>query len=303
MDHKNNELSLIVEAMGYKPHPIIFSDDDIYINYDKWKSGECTSLLITGLSGGGKSTLAKKIAKRDNAYYIEIDIISFKIGIRKPQRANWKYIKENDKYLYKFLKEKNLPPTLMLKYTDYQDIKKSKIINQYISWLCFERDDLETNKVVIEGGDVAISLTSIKELSQLPIIIKGTSVLESLFRRIIKRTLINDGDDIWYVLKRIFNGTYYSQYSKMYPEVDNARKAVTDQEYEEVQESFLPNLTFYHGSRYKFDNIQPLAFSAGNKLRDPSWGVFMFKQKDLAIIYALISIMRIKCRKRWVYAL
>lgn len=298
-EREENDLPLIMEAMGYKPHPIVFSDDDVYINYDKWKSGECTSLLVTGLSGGGKSSLSKKLAEKFNAYYVEIDVISFKIGILKPQRANWEYIQKNDKYLYKFLKEYNLPPTIMQQFKNYQDPKKSTIIDKYIYWLCFERDDLDTNRVVIEGGDVALSLTNIKELSNLPIIIKGTSLAKSLFRR-INRTLNSDnhGDDIWYILKLIFNGTYYSQYSKMYPEVDNARKAVMNQEYDEIHESFLPELTFYHGSRHKLDKILPVAFSAGNKLKDPSWGVFMFRQKDLAELYALMTIMRLVCREK-----
>ena len=235
-EREENDLPLIMEAMGYKPHPIVFSDDDVYINYNKWKSGECTSLLVTGLSGGGKSSLSKKLADKFNAYYVEIDVISFKIGILKPQRANWEYIQKNDKYLYKFLKENNFPPTIMQQFKNYQDPKKSTIIDKYIYWLCFERDDLDTKRVVIEGGDVAISLTNIKELSNLPIIIKGTSLAKSLFRR-MNRTL-DQGDDIWYILKRVFDGTYVSQYSKMYPEVDNARKSVMDQEYEELDESY-----------------------------------------------------------------
>ena len=288
-----NALPLLTEAMGYKPQPIIFSDNDVYINYDKWKSGECNSLLITALSGSGKSTLAKKIAEKFNAYYVEIDVISFKIGILKAHRANWDYIEKNDKYLYKFLKEKNLPPTIMLQFKDYQDPKKSKIIDQYIYWLCFERDDLDKNRVVIEGGDVAVSLSNIKELSDLPIIIKGTSLAKSLLRR-MQRTLNSDNheNDIFYILKLIFNGTYVSQYSKMYPEVDNARKAVMNQEYEEVHESLLPtlSLTLYHGSTMKFDEVKPLAFSNGNRLRKPEWAVFAFRQKEFAMIFAMSAV-------------
>lgn len=278
------------EAFGYKPQPIIFSDDDTYINYDKWKSGEYKTVLVTGLSGGGKSSLSKKLAEKFNAYYVEIDVISFKIGILKAHRANWEYIEKNDKYLYKFLKEKNLPPTIMLQFKDYQDPKKSKIIDQYIYWLCFERDDLDKNRVVIEGGDVAVALSNIKELSDLPIIIKGTSLAKSLLRR-MQRTLNSDNheNDIFYILKLIFNGTYYSQYSKMYPEVDNARKAIMNQEYEEIHESLLPtlSLTLYHGSPEKFDEVKPFAFSNGNRFRKPEWAVFAFRQKEFAMIFAM----------------
>ena len=240
-ERDENDFPLLVETTGYKHHPVIFSDDDIYINYDKWKSGECTSLLVTGLSGGGKSTLSKKLAEKFNAYYIEIDVISFKIGILHPDRANWEYIKKNDKYLYKFFKENNIPPTIMTKFKNYQDIKKSTIINEYIYWLCFERDDLDKNRVVIEGGDVAIALSDIKELSTLPIIIKGTSLAKSLFRRCYR--ILDKGYGIWHILQRIFEGTFYSQYSKMYSEVDNARRSVMNQEYDEIHESYKHTFT------------------------------------------------------------
>lgn len=232
-EREENDLPLIIEAMGYKPQPIIFSDDDIYINYDKWKSGESKTCLITAISGGGKSTLAKKIAERDNAYYVEIDVISF--GLLKPQKANWEYIQENDKYLYKFLKEYNLPPTLMLQFKDAKNKRKTQIIDQYIYWLCFERDDVDKNKVVVAGSDVAASLINIKELADFPIIIKGTSIAKSAYRK-IQRTL-NKGHDVWFILDHILNSNYFSMYKYRVPEINQARQAVMDQEYEEIHEA------------------------------------------------------------------
>lgn len=235
-EREENDLPLIIEAMGYKPQSIIFSDPDVYINYKKWILGECKTVLITSVSGSGKSTLAKKIAEKYKAYYVEIDIISFGIGVLREKNANWEYIKGHDKYFYKWLKENNLPPTLMLKFKDYQDIKKNAIIDKYIHWLCFERDDLDTNRVVIEGGDVAVALTNMEELSKLPIIIKGTSLSKSLFRR-MQRTVETKDNGLYKVIKNIFDGTYVVQYNKMIPEVNNARRAVMDQEYDEIHES------------------------------------------------------------------
>lgn len=284
------------ESFGYKPQPIIFSDNDTYINYDKWKSGECKTCLITALSGSGKSTLAKKIAEQFNAYYVEIDIISFGIGILKAHNANWEYIKEHDKYLYKYLKEKNLPPTVMLKYKNYQDLKKSNIIDKYIYWLCFERDDVDINTVVVEGGDVAIALYHIKELSNLPIIIKGTSLAKSILRR-MQRTIETKDNGLYKVIVNIFDGTYITQYKKMYPEVNSARKAIMNQEYDEIHESFVPELIMYHGSSHKFDKVKPISFSAGNKLRDPSWAVFMLRQYDLALSYVVGNYVKEKCKE------
>lgn len=223
------------EDLGYKRNPILFSDKDIYINYDQWLSGNIKSLLIIGLSGSGKSTLGKKIAEQFNAYYVEIDVISFKIGVKRPDRANWLYIKEHDKYLYKYFKENNIPPTVMLQFEDYQDIRKSEIIDKYIHWLCFERDDLDTNPVVIEGGDVAISISNDESLLEVPVIFKGTSVTKSILRR-MNRSLDKRG--IFHVLKTTLP-VLYSQYSKMIPEVNKARETIMNQkEYEYMEESW-----------------------------------------------------------------
>ena len=285
------------ESFGYKPQPIFFSDDDIYINYDKWTSGECKTALITALSGSGKSTIARKLAEKFNAYYVEIDIISFAIGILKPHNANWEYIKEHDKYLYKYLKEHNLPPTIMQQFKNYQDIKKSTIIDKYIYWLCFERDDLNKNRVIIEGGDVAIALMHIEDLSTFPIIIKGTSLAKSIFRRMY-RTVETKDNGLYKAIKNIFDGTYVVQYSKMYPEVNSARRAVMNQEYEELHEGFLPDLTFYHGSDRKFNRLEPNCFDAGNRLQStPRWGAYMFKDKKLAFLWAIVRIVSNCCEK------
>lgn len=282
------------EAFGYKPQPIIFSDNDVYINYDKWKSGEYKTILVTSISGSGKSTIAKKLAKKFNTYYVEIDIISF--GLLKPQRANWEYIKENDKYLYKFLKENNLQPTLMLNFTDSQDKRKIKILNRYIYWLCFERDDLDKNRVIVAGSDVATSLIQIKELSQYPIIIKGTSIAKSAYRK-IQRTL-NKGHDIWFILDHILNSNYFSMYKYRVPEINKARQTVMNQEYEEIHEGFLPDLTFYHGSDRKFNKLEPNCFDAGNRLKStPRWGAYMFKDKKLAFLWAIVRVVANCCEK------
>ena len=218
---------------GYKPTPIIFSDNDVYINYDKWESGEIKSLIVIALSGSGKSTLSKQLADKYNGYYISIDVLSFKISSLHPNRANFEYIKENDKYLYKYLKEKDLPPTLISKYKDPYDKNKCKEIDPYIKWLCFERNDLDTNRVVIDGADAAVSIANVKELTKVPIIIKGTSLLTAMLRRMGR---IANEDNYLKAIQIAFKN-FYSQYNKMYKELDRARKASMEQEYDEREEN------------------------------------------------------------------
>ncbi len=47
---------------------------DLEYNLDDWKSGRKNLLIITGLSGSGKSTRASKLAKEYNAIHIEVDL-------------------------------------------------------------------------------------------------------------------------------------------------------------------------------------------------------------------------------------
>lgn len=118
-NHLFSNNNSLLEGYGYKHQPVIFSDDDLYINYDKWKSGEINTCLVTALSGAGKSTISKKLAEQFNAYYVEIDIMSFGIGVLHPENANWLYIKKHDKYLYQYFKENNILPDIMLQFSDY----------------------------------------------------------------------------------------------------------------------------------------------------------------------------------------
>ena len=211
------EYETIDEDTGFIDQPVVFSGDDIYVNFDKFTSGEAKTCLITGLSGSGKSTLAKKIAEKMGAYYVETDTISFKISSRHPERANWGYIKEHDKYLYKYFKEVGLEPDCMQKY-DWHGSKKNEIVTPFVRWLCLERDD--DGLVVCEGGDVSVALRDAPELSEMPIVFKGTSILKSMFRRLFRST----GKKV--LLAAITNAVIYyeSQYEKLIPEVNGGSK-------------------------------------------------------------------------------
>ena len=52
---------------------ILFSDDNIYIDFDKFKSKEIQYLFITGMSGGGKTYLSEKIKKSLKCEIIHLD--------------------------------------------------------------------------------------------------------------------------------------------------------------------------------------------------------------------------------------
>lgn len=54
----------------------LLNKETIEINLDKWENSENNILYITGLSGGGKSTLAKEYSEKYNAPFFELDFIT-----------------------------------------------------------------------------------------------------------------------------------------------------------------------------------------------------------------------------------
>lgn len=55
----------------YLDESLLINEKDIYYNKDKFDSGEINLCFITGLSGSGKSTMSREMAKqkKNRAYW------------------------------------------------------------------------------------------------------------------------------------------------------------------------------------------------------------------------------------------
>ena len=250
IDRSFLDADYLVEETGYLPQPIVFSDNDVYVNFEKFKNKEIKTCLITGLSGSGKSTLGKKIAEAHNAYYVATDTISFKISSYSPEHANWTWIKEHDKYLYQFLKEKELDATCMLKYP-WNGNEKNEIVTPFVKWVCCERKD--DGMVVLEGGDVAIALRDVPELKDYPIIFKGTSIVKSMVRRFLRAA---GKKGLKVALDHVVN-YFYKQYAKMIPEVQAARKAILSNNEYKLQHEATALSPGYAEAKQVYDTLTP----------------------------------------------
>ena len=233
---------------GANGNNIIFSENDIYLNWEKWITGESHVIIVDGLSGSGKSTLAKKISHQSDAIYVEIDVIAFKIvGQKAIERdyCNWAFIRDRDPLLYRYMKTHNISPDFLshleadpvtFQHPPEQEEYKQQEIDKYIEWLCFE----QKQKVVIEGGHVGITLSKYPEkYKNVPIIFKGTSLFKSILRRFIRSS---KKGEIYASLSLIFK--IKAQYiDKMLPEVNSARKAMLTNREDDilyVDEGFTP---------------------------------------------------------------
>jgi adenylate kinase family enzyme len=125
---------------------LFISDDNIYYNFDKWKNGETNVLLITGYSGGGKTTLSKKLAREYHCKCIEIDLFSNEIKKKYPK-------------CHEMTKE------------DRRDFVVRKAISTY-----------KHERVIIEGAQIGISNIPIKEFKDHAIIVVNTSISTATLR-------------------------------------------------------------------------------------------------------------------------
>lgn len=170
----------------YVDESFILEKDDLYINFDKFESGESNICLITGLSGSGKSTLGKEISKKYKAEYVELD----KFFLFK-SLDELKYL---SKTFNNFFKENMI---LFNTISDSPDIPL-KILNALIGYC----KKIKNKKFVLEG--VQIYLFADKSIKKYPIIIKNTPALKSMFR-MFKRDFID------------FDGLKYHQCIKYIP--------------------------------------------------------------------------------------
>ena len=221
---------------------LLISQDDIYINFNDWKTKKSNVLFVIGLSGSGKSTLSNKMAEKYHAYRTETDTIAFKIAgkIRAVDRGHgtWEWIENADPMVAKYLRAKHLDPMFLSdprfdvsKTKPTRDKESEEIIQQevdkYIYWLCYEQKE----RVVIEGGHGAVCITRHEEMyRKMPIIIKGTSIAKSMLRRTIR-----DADEPRDLILRPF--ILLKQYSKMVPEMNRVRAIVLkDNDIEYIKE-------------------------------------------------------------------
>lgn len=203
------------------------SEDDIYLNWDKWEDGSSHIVFIDGLSGSGKSTLGRKISENYNAYYVELDVFAWGIvGKQAVERdhCNFEYIKERDRKLYEYMKAKNIPPTIFAhidkwNYTKEEDEFKIRELEKYLHWLAFEQDE----RVIVEGGYTGVIMSQNPEAyKDLPIIFKGTSVTKSIFRRICRVYGKKGPIEVIQVLPMLRK----QYFDHMIPETKAARKAM-----------------------------------------------------------------------------
>ena len=167
---------------------VLLNKKDIEYKLDQWKSGSNNLLLITGMSGGGKSTLAKELGKKYRAVVIEVDLFEHNRFLytfnRKDKNGEYHITKYTEgewiikKYFDKvYSGEKN--------FDSYSDESYYKELEKFIRYVIKISKAQSSRKFIMEGlqftkmsGDIC------KDINDYPCIVKGTSLFTSMVRRI-----------------------------------------------------------------------------------------------------------------------
>lgn len=167
----DDDSELMDEAM-------IFTHPNKEYKVDRFINGSTNILFITGFSGGGKSTLAKELADKYKAEYIELDRFMYYINSNESDNdiyADFFYrTEEGQWFINEILHKKNMNMTY---------IEEKTHVNNIMDYLLAHCRKNRYKKFIIEGIQIFI-WEDYKKIKDYSLIIKGTSALKSIRQRL-----------------------------------------------------------------------------------------------------------------------
>lgn len=170
---------------------VIFNEPNYVINMDKWGSGH--PLWITGSSGDGKSTLAKKMCESEkNCALVTLDWLLVRLCYPREKYyrkvVNDPYTQEHDFIIVRFLNEHpEMPWELGITASDINHPNHDIVsywYNIFYDWLLKEaKTTYSKYKIIVEGCDIAV-YGNPRIFAKEPLIIMGTSNLQGKINRI-----------------------------------------------------------------------------------------------------------------------
>lgn len=152
--------------------PLFISEKDIEYRLDDFRNHKVPVLWITGMSGGGKTYTANKIADEMNCDVLELDnVIAMFNKIYDKKDVSKYFVDKNYKIIYECIKDDDLS-----KVGDGELLVKSlpKILSRYSN----------RKQLIIEGIQVPwVFMLSKNLFNNSSIIVKGTSVSTSILNR------------------------------------------------------------------------------------------------------------------------
>ena len=158
----------------------VFDKETIKHKVDEFESNKSNILLITGLSGSGKSTTAKKYAEEYNGEFIELDCFEQNYGMNDLQ------LKEAGTPFYIYLTQTPSGKLFRKKSLSNNRPRGDELVKEiktFGNWLLKWCEGHKDTKWIIEGVQI-YSCFDFNNVKKYPIIINGVSMLKSIKRRI-----------------------------------------------------------------------------------------------------------------------
>ena len=159
---------------------MIIKKDDVYIDFDKFESGESNILLITGISGSGKSTLAIELSKKYKAEYVQLDQFEFVILGNNPNRDLTFTKKLIDNF---FSDNKDIDEVRRNGELKSGTSKMGEVMFRVIEYVLDYARRYKDIRIIIEGVQIYDYCEYNKPLNY-PMVIKNTPVLTSFIRKV-----------------------------------------------------------------------------------------------------------------------
>lgn len=157
---------LLIEAL-------VFSDKPLLYKYDEWENESSNKLFIVGLSGSGKSTIGKRLAKKYNCRLVNLDYLCFKILREFNQKFKLGYSPPSYELLMKTL----LIVEKIIKNT------KERTIFEGVELLFIDRKMVLSYPTIVLGTSLLISsIRAFKRNKQLYKNTKLTDLISTLWK-------------------------------------------------------------------------------------------------------------------------
>jgi hypothetical protein len=276
------------DPMKYLNESIIIPEKNFEINIDQWREGN--PLWITGSSGDGKSTYANMLTEKHNAYLVHLDL--FLGRICRPKEKYEKWLKStngtiNSNGTEMTLEYINQHPELpwMVEQT-YKWDEFAIYWNDFFDWILHNakyNPKYRNKKIIVEGCDICYMPP--EKAIKLPLIIMGTSELQSSIRR-IKR----DRPDGRTLLKDIFREIKRSRgYIKdLNRHKDEFKKALI----KELNESVNFHIKVYHASKEYYKKLKSVGLDFGNMFQEEGFSLYTWTKYKSAIGWGCFEVLK-----------
>ena len=221
LDKKNKPVNEDVQSLNSS------ESNDIYHNIDLWESGKSNVIWITGMSGSGKSTIAKEITYEYNAEYVELDNL-LRAKIRNSDTIDNGLI---DSYIKSVGGLYNVFPYCSnLDKVGWKDIVKEeekyyKECDRFFDYIIKYANDHKNKKFVIEGVQISdyciINDKFMQYVKEFPIILKMNGPIKTAYRREKRAIGIGKekGDNFIAIFKHVATDIHKLMKGKFY--IDN----------------------------------------------------------------------------------